>query len=172
LDATSCPDAIVGATFTAGYNGAGFRKEGLLACPFFMPTERFEAIAAPHRARLPLGDGWGGVCTAPGHENAQPDSACLSECCNLGYAKSCPRLPVERAWDAVRVSVAQDRGDSIQLLYVGEREHRPAGHGMLEFDTLQGSWRCPHPDRRIQRMAECYLEVYLSRRRSPEEASA
>ena len=143
-----------------------------MGCPFFLPTERFEAITARHRARLPLGDGWAGICTAPGHENTQPDSACLSECCNLGYAKTCPWLPSERSWDAIRLSIAEDGGRTIHLLYVCERDHRPRAHGTLEFDTQLNRWRCPHPDERIQRMAECYLEGYFSRRHPPPETLA
>ena len=135
-----------------------------MACPFFMPGERFEAIPLPHRSRLPLGDGWKGFCTAPGHENSVPDDRELTELCNMGYAKRCPHLPQQRAADAVRFSVARDRDGSVLLFYICERDHHPGEHSTLEYDCASSGWRSQHRDPRIQRMAECYLEVYLQRR--------
>ena len=135
-----------------------------MACPFFMPGERFEAIPLPHRARLPLGDGWKGLCTAPGHENSVPDDRELTDFCNLGYAKGCPHLPQERTADAVRFSVARDRDGSVLLFYIFEADHRPGEHGTIEYDCASRGWRSQHGDARIQRMAECYLEVYFERR--------
>src|SRR6266851_3660207 len=35
-----------------------------LACPFFLPSEKFDDGGWLHPSRLPLGDGWRGVCTA------------------------------------------------------------------------------------------------------------
>ena len=136
----------------------------LMACPYFMPTAKFEAIAWPHRARLPLGDGWLGRCTAPGHEDFIPGPEELANFCNLGYARACPHLPRERAWDAVRFSVTRDKDGMITILYVCERDYRPAGHGTLDYSCALASWRSSHPDARLQAMAQCYLECYLLRR--------
>ncbi len=87
-----------------------------------------------------------------------------------GYAASCPRLPKERAYDAVRFSIARDRGAQLQFWFVCESGHRPAVHGMLEYDLALGRWVSSHPDRRIQKMAECYLQSYLLRRVQPASA--
>lgn len=141
--------------------------ETCVACPYFMPTAKFEAIAWPHRARLPLGDGWQGHCTAPGHEGFAPGPDELANFCNLGYARACPHLPAERAWDAVRFSIARDKDERLTVLYVCERDYRPAHHGRLEYDCGLSRWSSSHPDSRIQRMAECYLECYLARREKP-----
>jgi hypothetical protein len=73
-----------------------------VACPFFMPVEKLEDGNWLHASRLPLGCGWTGHCTAPGHENAAPSPEELRDFCNLGYAENCGRLPRERAWDSVR----------------------------------------------------------------------
>jgi hypothetical protein len=135
-----------------------------LACPFFLPTERFEAITVPHPARLPLGVGWRGVCTAPQHENQEPDVARLAEYCNVGYAGSCPWRPRDAIADAIRFSIASDRDQSIHVFYVCEWQHHPGARGTLQYDLALGSWRSTHSDPRIQRQAHCYLEVYLSRR--------
>jgi hypothetical protein len=117
-----------------------------------------------HPSRLPLGGGWRGHCSAPGHEGAQPSEHELQEFCNLGYATKCPRLPVDREFDSVRFSVARDQGSRLLLWFVCELAHRPANHGTLEYDIDRNQWICPHPEPRIQKMAECYVETYLQRR--------
>ncbi len=48
----------------------------------------------------------------------------------------------------------------------GSVPHRPAGHGNLEYDCSSGKWLFPHPDARIQQMAQCYLESYMLKRSS------
>jgi hypothetical protein len=135
-----------------------------LACPFFMPTHRADDAGWPHPSRLPLGAGWNGVCRAPGHEPAEPSQPALQQLCNLGYATGCSRLPKERTADAVRFSVARDRGSQLELWFVCERGHRPADYGKLDYDRASGRWSSRHPDAGIQKMAECYLEAYLLRR--------
>ena len=134
-----------------------------MACPFFMPVQLSEEGAWLHPARLPLGAGWSGHCTAPGHEGETPELVHLQDGCNLGYALRCPSLPAERHWDAVRFGVAKEEGRQVVLNYVCERDHRPADHGQLRFETANGTWLSAHPDPRIQRMAECFLQSHLAR---------
>jgi len=138
-----------------------------VACPFFMPTNKLEDGGWLHPSRLPLGGGWTGHCSAPGHEGAEPTNQELRELCNLGYAASCPRLPKERAYDAVRFSIARDCSGHLELWFVCESGYRPAGHGKLEYDLDLRQWVSSHPDLRIQKMAECYLQAYLLRRIQP-----
>ena len=88
----------------------------------------------------------------------------MKEFCNLGYANGCSRLPRDKEWDAVRFAVARQRGAEIVLSFVCESGHRPAVYGMLEYDTALGRWNSRHPDARIQRMAECYLDAFQVRR--------
>ena len=135
-----------------------------MACPYFMPSERIESDLWPHRARLPLGDGFRGVCTSPGHESALLGDDELRDFCNLGYAARCPRMPREREADAVRFIVNLDRDGAISLYYTCEREHAPLHHGPLTYVEAERRWLAPHPDARIQRMAECYLQSYLTRK--------
>jgi hypothetical protein len=142
-----------------------------MACPFFMPRQQIENSLWPHPARLPLGNGWAGQCTAPGHEGASPTDEELKDGCNLGYARACPRLPSERHCDAVRFSLARDREDKLSVQFVCEIAHAPAEHGMLEFDAVAQRWSSLHPDERIQKMAECFLHSYLRRKQSPPEAA-
>jgi hypothetical protein len=143
-----------------------------VACPFFLPIEKLANGAWLHAGRLPLGCGWGGQCTAPGHEGESPSHEELREFCNLGYAEGCGKLPRERAWDSVRFAartVGSDgnrAGGRIQIRYVCERGHRPAEHGMLEFDAAEAQCVEPHRDSRVQRMAECVLESFLEKKKT------
>lgn len=137
-----------------------------MACPYFMPTTKCEEGGWIHPARLPLGTGWQGHCAAPGHEGLKPTDSELREFCNLGYASGCSRLPRDRAADAVRFSVTRDYGNQLTVCFVRECSHRPAGHGILEYDLILGGWTSLHADPCVQRMADCYLQSYLARRKS------
>ena len=134
-----------------------------MACPFFMPEQRFDSDW-PFPQRLPLGAGWTGTCTAPGHEGARPSDEELRSACNLGYANGCSRLPAERHADAVRFALGEERDGILRVLFVCERDYLPAGHGELLYETATASWLQPHDDRRVQRMAECYVQTQRSRR--------
>jgi hypothetical protein len=140
-------------------------REFALACPFFVPTIRADDLALPHPARLPLAAAWRGTCAASGHESAVLNNQEL-ESCNLGYAKSCPRLPTERRCDAVRFAVANESGGSISLHFVFESGYLPGQHGLLEYDRMLKTWTSPHPEARTQRLAESFLQAYLQRRSS------
>jgi len=141
-----------------------------------MPVEKLENGNWPHPARLPLGGGWRGHCTPPGHEAELPSQDILQAFCNLGYADCCAWAPRERAWDAVRFAVSAPpdaaRGKErtsvpasvLCLRYVCERNHRPVEDGNLEFDLPQATWLRRHDDPRVQQMAECFLESYLNKK--------
>lgn len=112
---------------------------------------------------------------APGHQGEVPLQEELRNHCNLGYAEGCARLPKERAWDSVRFGArtlndGNSAGGCIQVRYVCERGHRPAQHGILEFVVAQSGWRERHSDNRVQRMAECFLESYIQKRKGQEDA--
>ena len=47
----------------------------------------------------------------------------------------------------------------LRVLFVCERDYLPASHGELLYQTANASWLQPHDDPRVQRMAECYLQV-------------
>jgi len=149
-----------------------------VACPFFMPAERLESGAFLHAGRLPLGCGWSGSCDAPGREGECPSQDELREFCNLGYSEGCGRLPKERAWDSVRFSArtlsgaGNGAGGRIQVRYVCERGHRPVEHGVLEFSVVEARWMERHRDGRVQRMAECFLETYVEKRKGREVLAA
>ena len=135
-----------------------------LACPFFMPVSLWNDGGWPHPSRLPLGGGWSGRCCAPGHEGSVPSDHELREFCNLGYATTCARLPGDRRSAAVRFSIVRDAGPRLNLAFDCEARHQPAEWGNLEYDRSLDAWVSSHPNRRLQKMAECYLQSYLMRK--------
>jgi len=138
-------------------------REDFVACPFFMPEQRFDADW-PFPRRLPLGSGWAGTCTAPGHEGVRPGEEELKSSCNLGYAKACSRLPAERHADAVRFALGEERDGILRVRFVCERAYLPAGHGELLYEKGSATWLLRHEDARVQRMAECYVQAQMARR--------
>jgi hypothetical protein len=147
-----------------------------MSCPYFVPTEILAGAQWPHRARLPLGDGWTGHCCAaegsPSPESPTEDE--LRDFCNLGYAlqyqRKCTRCPQSRDWDAIRVGVVGENGAIVQLDYVCERDFAPVEHGVLTFDRAASQWMSRHSDQRVQLKAEAYLRVWMERH--PLRASA
>jgi hypothetical protein len=133
-----------------------------VACPFFWPVTRHEAELWPHRRRLPLGDGFMGKCRSPHCMGRTPGDDELKDCCNLGYATTCPHLPKERQADAVHFSATGE--GIVKVSYVTVRGQAPGEHGTLEFDLLTRKWLAEHADANIQRMAECYVDAWLARR--------
>lgn len=86
------------------------------------------------------------------------------ESCNLGYAKACPRLPKERTCDAVRFAVVKESSAGVSVQFVLEANHLPAAHGVLEYDQAGKCWKTFHPDLRMQKLAESFLQSYLDRK--------
>jgi hypothetical protein len=129
-----------------------------MSCPYFFPTDRCPEPLWPHPERLPLGGGFSGTCTAPGHDGFSPAGELLHDC-NLGYA-NCARLPADRASDAVRFSIRRDPQGLLAIHYLSEGAHAPVSHGVLIFDPAASQWRERHDDARLQRMAECCVESH------------
>jgi hypothetical protein len=141
----------------------------IVACPFFMPEERFDADwPFPHR--LPLGAGWNGTCTAAG--NVRPSDEELKARCNVGYATGCARLPEERQADAVRFALGEERNGLIHIRFACEREYLPVSHGELIYDATARCWQTTHTNACLLRMAECYVHSQMARRGMHAAASA
>jgi hypothetical protein len=136
-----------------------------VACPFFFPAEKIQTIAWAFPSRLPLGAGFCGTCRA-GAAEVTPTETELKELCNVGYARGCGRLPAERRADCLRFVARENSGGRIILDYIYEREHAPVEHGRIEYDCNARAWEVTLSDHCAQRQAECYLAVYLERRRT------
>jgi hypothetical protein len=138
--------------------------ESVLSCPFFVPLEKHDAGTWLHPSRLPLGAGFTGRCSAPGHDGERPSDDELRELCNMGYAGSCARLPKERCCDAVRFSVASENAGQLLIWFVCEMAHLPSSHGTLQYDATARRWLSPHSDSGIQALADCYVQTYLAKK--------
>ena len=112
-----------------------------MACPFFMPTARSMEGAWIHPDRLPLGSGWEGHCTAPGHEGAMPEPERLHQDCSLGYASNCPRLPDSGPPMQFGFPCRRENEARVLVTFVCERNHLPVEHGNLEFRVQDGDVR-------------------------------
>jgi hypothetical protein len=133
-----------------------------LACPYFVPENRCDAELWPHRARLPLGDGYEGHCSAPGHEGALPTQEELKSACNLGNA-CCERLPADRALDSVRFYLKQDDGAALTVSFCTERAHSPREHGLLQFDAASGKFVATSAPLAVTRLALAFVKSHLER---------
>jgi hypothetical protein len=86
----------------------------------------------------------------------------------LRVAKTrCPRRPKDSRWDSIRFGVSRECNQRLEIRYVCEKNHLPSEDGALEYDAAASRWTATHADARIQRMAECYVEAYLSRKNLP-----
>jgi hypothetical protein len=133
-----------------------------MPCPYFIPTDPVDDAGFPHPARLPLGALFRGRCGSPEGDGIVPSDEELKQC-NLGYARNCERLPQERDADSVRFSILRDRDGQISVCYVSELNHLPRENGNLRYESLTQRWLQMHPNARVQAMAECFLQSYLSR---------
>jgi hypothetical protein len=133
-----------------------------LACPYFVPENRCDAELWPHRARLPLGDGYDGHCSAPGHEDERPTQEQLKSACNLGNA-CCGRLPEDRALDSVRFYLKQDDGTVVTVSFCTERAHSPREHGVLQFDAASGKFVAASAPAVVTRLAQAFVKSHLER---------
>jgi hypothetical protein len=139
-----------------------------MACPFFAPQRRLDPGAWTHRPRLPLGDPCFGFCHALSGTSFAPPEEHQRELCNRGYARGlCAHFPVSDAADAVRFSVAGDRGGYVRVVYVFEKDHAPLTHGALEFqatDLQTGDFpagAAAPADDLLLRQARAFVESYL-----------
>jgi hypothetical protein len=131
-------------------------------------VERTRAIGWAFPQRLPLGAGFCGTCHAgQGEQEFVPDDATLRDCCNLGHAQGCSRIPAQRRADSLRFAVAIDDGGKIVLQFVYDHNHAPLEHGVIDYDCTTERWISTLPDACGQRQAECYLAVYRERRSKP-----
>jgi hypothetical protein len=135
-----------------------------VACPYFLPEQELVNLGFAHPQRLPLGAAWRGSCGAPGQAGLLPNEDELKNGCNLGYARTCNRLPSERSADAVRFAIVKERTGDIEVCYAYERNYLPGDHGRLQFKLADGAWTVPGPETQLARMAQCFLQSYLRRR--------
>jgi hypothetical protein len=136
-----------------------------VACPFFVPSRRLEIAGWIRPPRLPLGDPFGGACHAQPADIVEPPESRQRELCNCGYARGrCDRFPGTSPADAVRFSVTGDTLARLSMVYVVEKDHAPAEHGVLEYVVGDARLEGPPVSDVLMHQARAFLESYLSRR--------
>jgi hypothetical protein len=131
-----------------------------VACPYFIPSAPHPRELWPHRFRLPLGDGFSGICGARVQETPCDDETLRSQC-NLGYAE-CVHLPVERELDAIRFHVRSENSTILRVQFACEHQHQPAFAGELRYDRSSKIWVDP-PDPRLVHLAEAAVRAWFGR---------
>jgi hypothetical protein len=133
-----------------------------VACPCFYPVARLLGWLEP--PLLPLGDPYEGVCHAVPGEEWVPGEIAVRDFCNMGYARGkCTRFPMNGSPDAVRFTAVHAAGGALEIRYAIEREHAPAGHGVLRYSvSSQTIEQCEDP--LLRRQAESYAASYLRRK--------
>ncbi len=117
-----------------------------------------------HAPRLPLADSYSGRCLAQPLQPHFPPEEQQRDLCNCGYARGrCDRFPESADADAVRFSVIFHAKQRIRLVYILEKNHAPAAHGMLEFSTAAGRFLTPALSEVLERQARAYVEAYFRR---------
>lgn len=127
-----------------------------------MPSRRLEHVGWVRPPRLPLGDPWGGTCHARADDIVEPPDLRQRELCNCGYARTrCDRFPGGEAADAMRFSITGYSGGVIRMVYIVEKDHAPASHGVLEFPA---SGEITGVSYLLAEQAKAFLRSYLHRR--------
>ena len=130
-----------------------------MACPYFVPMQRLADNPLVESWKMPLGGVFGGECRIPGVEPWRPGEQRLRSCCNTGYAAGrCERFPVAAAADIVRWIMVDEWDGGGRLRYVFEKDHHPAGQGLIEL---------PPPakdDTAVAAQARSYFNSYLERK--------
>ena len=126
-----------------------------MACPFFKPLRRLDSGGWNPAPRLPLGDAWGGECTARGAW--APPETVQRELCNCGYARGrCEHFLAGAAADAVRFSMVAAVGAAQErLIYILEKDHAPVEHGAIDCST--------DPREPLASQARAFVESYRRR---------
>jgi hypothetical protein len=110
---------------------------------------------------MPLGRAWRGRCEAAHHV---PTFKELREWCNLGYPAGCRWCPQDRKADKISFLATRDCGSRVQVSYVLERDHRPVGHGTLQYDTEASRWLTAPESTALAHQADAYICAYLEQR--------
>jgi hypothetical protein len=103
-----------------------------MPCPFFEPQALASDPAHPH-ARLPLLDEYDGVCQAAADAFRVPRDLRFP-CCNHGYSRgACSRFPASETRSSIRFDVLSVNPESLELLFVEERDHFPVNWRSVRY---------------------------------------
>ncbi|MEP7352491.1 MAG: hypothetical protein ABI824_04585 [Acidobacteriota bacterium] len=121
-----------------------------MPCPYFSPERILESETWLVPPRFPLGSAYQGTCLVVASVPFVPALDHQERVCNFGYPTTstagCERFPSDAPADAVRFAWASQVGsrrksDLVQIVYILEKEHTPAEHGVLDYSLKAASFR-------------------------------
>jgi hypothetical protein len=95
-----------------------------MPCRYFEPQHIVDAPFHPN-ARLPLVDEYDGVCHAEGEPVPVPGDSRFAGCNHGNRGNLCRRFPVDREIRVLRLTVANQEAEFLEVLAIEELDHRP-----------------------------------------------
>ncbi len=140
-----------------------------MACPYFYPTEPFTATGKKWvgKPELPLGDGYTGKCLAVQGEEVVPPDEFIKEYCNYGYALRCPRFPEDAPFHGFKYALIRDKGKTLTVYYILERERHSLDHGSIDYDVESGALVGIHDNDIVNQQVLAYAKAYLAKKQAP-----
>jgi|SRR5271165_2620309 len=133
-----------------------------MPCVYFEPTAP-AADPLHYGTRLPLIEEYDGRCHAMSGAPAAIGQL-RWQCCNQGYSLGrCSQFPADGFGGALRYSVTSHMEDSLELVWIEERDHAPFRHGSLHFTISTGCFLETGQDTPVAAQALAYCRSYLKR---------
>ncbi len=132
-----------------------------MPCPFFEPQGVAADPEYPH-VRLPLLDEYDGLCHAAEPLHAPPELR--FGCCNHGYSRgTCTHFPASETRSCIRFDVLHCDAESLELLFVEERDHAPLTWRRFRYFLGTGVIDPDPPDICARAQVVAFSKSYLSR---------
>jgi hypothetical protein len=133
-----------------------------MACPFFQPQS--VAPDPKHRnSRLPLLAEYDGFCRASAEPLPAP-SELRYACCNHGYSRGlCHHFPSSETRSCLRFDVLRQNPESLELLFVEERDHTPVSWRALRYTFNTESIEPDLQDICARAQVRAFCRSYLAR---------
>jgi hypothetical protein len=103
-----------------------------MPCRYFEPLQIVQIPFHPH-ARLPLVDEYDGLCHAGGEPVGVHTESRFSGCNHGNRDNLCGRLPVGSEHAVLRLTVAKQDGEALEVLAIEEANHTPLRWQTVRF---------------------------------------
>ena len=103
-----------------------------MPCRYFEPLQIVSKPFHPN-ARLPLIEEYDGLCHAETQPVAVPGETRFAGCNHGNRDVSCGRFPSDRERAVLRLTVAKEDGDSLEILAIEEANHSPVRWQTIRF---------------------------------------
>lgn len=138
-----------------------------MPCRFFEPLQ-IASVPFHPSARLPLIDEYDGLCHVSAEPSPVPEESRFAGCNHGNRHHPCGRFPAERERAVLRLTVAKQDADALEILAIEETNYRPVRCQTIRF-LLPNEELVPELSeicQRAQLMAFCrsYLKRAAGRR--------